>query len=161
MRVAFIGHRTIEKTETLIANLNKIIGEILEKDPYTTFYFGSKSEFDSLCLLTVTKYKVKYPNLKRVYIRANAPVLSDSYRRYLLQIYDDTYYPEEIENAGKATYVKRNIYMIDHCDLLITYYREDNVKCSKSGTRIAVEYAKSRGVIIKDLFSKYKMWKAI
>ena len=86
MRVAFIGHRTIEKTETLIANLNKIIGEILEKDPDTTFYFGSKSEFDSLCLLTVTKYKVKYPNLKRVYIRTNAPVLSDSYRKYLFQI---------------------------------------------------------------------------
>lgn len=157
MRVAFIGHRTIEKTKTLIANLNKIIGEILKKDPDTNFYFGSKSEFDSLCLLTVTKYKVKYPNLKRVYIRTNAPVLSDSYQRYLLQIYDDTYYPKEIEGAGKATYIKRNIYMIDNCDLLITYYREDNVKCSKSGTRIAVEYAKSRGVIIKDLFSKYKM----
>ena len=148
MRVAFIGHRTIEKTETLIANLNKIIGEILEKDPDTTFYFGSKSEFDSLCLLTVTKYKVKYPNLKRVYIRTNAPVLSDSYRKYLFQIYDDTYYPKEIENAGKATYVKRNIYMIDNCDLLITYFREDYVKGSKSGTHIAVEYAKRKGVFI-------------
>lgn len=152
MRVAFIGHRTIEKTATLVANLNKIIGEILEKDPYTTFYFGSKSEFDSLCLLTVTKYKIKYPNLKRVYIRTNAPVLSDSYRRYLLQIYDDTYYPKEIEGAGKATYVKRNIYMIDNCDLLITYYRKNYLKyLTKSGTRIAVRYALNKKVKVLNI----------
>lgn len=93
----------------------------------------------------MTKYKIKYPNLKRLYIRTNAPILSEEYKNYLLQFYDNTYYPRDVEGAGKAIYVKRNIFMIDNCDLLIAYYREDLIKGTKSGTKTAVEYAKEKG----------------
>ena len=76
-----------------------------------TFLFGSKSEFDRLCLKLVTKLKEKYPHVKRIYVRAEFPYINDDYMAYLLKSYDDTYYPEKLIGSGKAAYVERNYEM--------------------------------------------------
>ena len=60
MKVCFIGHRTIEKTEKLISLLKETVITLINKD-VTTFLFGSMSEFDSLAWKTLTKLKEKYP----------------------------------------------------------------------------------------------------
>ena len=138
----FFGHRTINETEKLKVKLYKTIESLVVNENVDTFLFGSKSRFDSLCLELVTKLKEKYPHIKRIYVRAEFPIISDEYKAYLLKNYEDTYYPENLIGAGKAVYVERNIEMINRSLFCIVYYDESNTPTTrKSGTKIALDYA--------------------
>ena len=90
----FIGHRKINETEDLKSKLIEAIEKLIAENSVDTFLFGSKSRFNSLCLETVTELKEKYPYIKRVYVRAEYPYISKNYKNYLLERYEDTYYPE-------------------------------------------------------------------
>jgi len=141
----FFGHRTINETEELESELNEIIEKLIVDEKVDTFLFGSKSRFNSLCLELVTKLKEKYPHIKRVYVRAEYPFIGEDYKNYLLESYEDTYYPERIVNSGKAVYVERNFEMIDNSHFCVIYYNEPNVPTvRKSGTKIALDYAIKR-----------------
>ena len=138
----FFGHRTINETEELKLKLHEIIEKLIVEKKVNTFLFGSKSRFNSLCRETVTEIKEKYPYIKRVYIRAEYPYISEHYKNYLLESYEDTYYPEKIINSGRVAYVERNYEMIDNSHYCIVYYNESNASATrKSGTKIALDYA--------------------
>ena len=138
----FFGHRTINETEELKKKLTMIIESLIVDKQVDTFLFGSKSQFNSLCHETVTEIKQKYPHIKRVYVRAEYPYINEEYKNYLLESYEDTYYPEKIKNSGKAVYIKRNFEMIDNSQFCIVYYNDSNSPTTrKSGTKIALDYA--------------------
>lgn len=142
----FIGHRTIIETEKLKTHLIKIIEKLVTDENVDTFLFGSKSRFNSLCLEAVTEMKEKYPHIKRIYVRAEYPYISEQYKNYLLENYENTYYPERIMNSGRAAYVERNYEMIDNSHFCIVYYNEQSVPTTrKSGTKIALDYAVKQG----------------
>ena len=142
----FFGHRTINETEELKTQLYETIERLITDEKIDTFLFGSKSLFDSLCLELVTKIKEKYPQIKRVYVRAEFPLISDDYKAYLLELYEDTYYPEKIKGSGRAVYVERNYEMIDRSRFCIVYYDEAYAPTTrKSGTKIALDYAMKQG----------------
>ena len=104
-----------------------------------------------LCLELVTVIKEKYPHIKRIYVRAEYPYISEHYKDYLLESYEDTYYPEKILNSGRATYVERNYEMINESQYCIVYYDETNAPSTrKSGTKIALDYAirKQKHIIV-------------
>ena len=149
----FFGHRTINETEKLKSNLIKIIEKLITDENVDTFLFGSKSRFNSFCQETVTELKKKYPHIKRIYVRAEYPHISEHYKNYLLKSYEDTYYPQNILNSGKAAYVERNYEMINNSYYCIVYYDETNTPTArKSGTKIALDYAiKKRKKIINIL----------
>ncbi len=161
----FFGHRKITETQELKNRLYGIAENLIINKNVDTFLFGSKSEFNDLCYMIVTELKEKYPHIKRIYVRAEFPFIDDSYRRYLLERYEDTYYPEKINNAGKSVYVERNYEMIDNSSYCICYYDENYApprrKSSKhdlfdyqpkSGTRMAFEYAIKRTLMICNVF---------
>ena len=138
----FLGHREIIETEHLEIKLNEIIKTLITEEKVDIFLFGSKSRFNSLCYEIVTKYKEKYPHIKRIYVRAEYPDIREQYKNYLLESYEDTYYPENIQGAGRAIYIKRNYEMIDKSQFCIIYYDEQNAPTTrKSGTKIALDYA--------------------
>ena len=149
----FFGHRTINETEKLKSNLIKIIEKLITDENVDTFLFGSKSRFNSFCQETVTELKEKYPHIKRIYVRAEYPHINEHYKNYLLKSYEDTYYPQNILNSGKAAYVERNYEMINNSYYCIVYYDETNTPTTrKSGTKIALDYAiKKRKKIINIL----------
>ena len=146
------GHREINETEELKAEVHKTVEKLITDEGIDTFLFGSHSRFNDFCLDIVTDLKKeKHPHVKRVYVRAMYPYVDESYKAYLLTLYDDTYYPEQIEGAGRAAYVERNYEMIDKSRICIVYYDEDNApKKRKSGTKVALDYAekKKREIII-------------
>jgi len=128
-------------------------------------FFESKSDFDKLSLEIVTNLKEKYPNIKRVYVRSAYADIDDGYTEFLLESYDDTYYPEQIRGSGKASYVERNQEMINKSEFCIFYYDENYApprrKRSKndvtdyqpkSGTKIAYDYAIEKGKNIINIF---------
>ena len=141
----FLGHRNINETEELKLKLLKIIEKLIIIEHVDTFLFGSKSRFNSMCLDLVTSLKIKYPHIKRIYVRAEYLNISENYKNYLLESYDETYYPEKIIKSGKAVYVERNYEMIDNSRFCIVYYNYKNSPISrKSGTKIALDYAMKR-----------------
>ena len=141
----FIGHRTIEENEELKEQLLKTVERLICEQGVDTFLFGSKSGFDTLCLDLVSQIKERYPHIKRVYMRAEYPDIGEEYKRYLLQGYEDTFYPQKIRGAGKSVYVERNYQMIDSSRYCIFYY---DIRClptnRKSGAEIALEYARRK-----------------
>ena len=138
----FFGHRTINETEELKERLKEIIEKLIVANNVDTFLFGSKSRFNDLCLELVTEIKQKYPHIKRIYVRAEYPYISEHYKTYLLESYEDTYYPQHIINSGKAVYVERNLEMINKSGFCIFYYDEQIAPTNrKSGTKIALDYA--------------------
>ena len=161
MRVCFIGHRNIEKTDELISLLRDTIVTLIDKG-VTTFLFGSKSEFDNLSWKIVTELKKNYPLIKRVYVRAAYQFIDKSYEEYILQSYEETYFPPKLENAGRFSYVEHNYEMIDNSMYCVFYYNEDYMpplnrntllpSSNNSGTKIAYEYATKKKKIIINLY---------
>ncbi len=146
----FIGHREINETEELKTKLRETIERLITEENVDTFLFGSGSSFNTLCLELVTEIKEKYPHIKRIYVRAEFPYITEQYTAYLLKSYDETYYPEKIIGAGRAAYVERNREMINNSSFCVVYYNEENLPTTrKSGTKIALDYAvKKRKTII-------------
>lgn len=147
----FFGHRKIEDTLELRTKLYETIESLILDENVDTFLFGSKSQFNELCRDLVTEIKEKYPHVKRVYVRAEYPYISYDYKNYLLENYEDTYYPNKVIGAGKAIYVERNCEMINNSRFCIVYYDELRAPTKrKSGTKIALSYAvKHKKEIIK------------
>lgn len=142
----FFGHRKINETEEIKSRLIEIIEKLIVENSVDTFLFGSKSRFNDLCQETVTEIKEKYPHIKRIYVRAEYPDIDEQYTNYLLEFFEDTYYPEHIRNSGKAAYVERNYEMINKSHFCIVYYDEQNAPTTrKSGTKIALDYAIKKG----------------
>lgn len=143
MIVAFIGHRTLIKTEALKDKLKKIVENLIVNENADTFLFGSKSEFNTLCYDVVTELQNKYRSIQRVYVRAEREFISEEYKRYLLTLYEFTYFPKAVQGAGALSYVKRNQAMIDKCDVVVAYYDDQYIPPTKtkSGTQMAVVHA--------------------
>lgn len=161
----FFGHRSIAETDELKNKLYEALENLILNENVDTFLFGSKSKFDDLCYKVVTELKEKYPHIKRVYVRAEYPYIHDDYKSYLLQSFEDTYYPERMINAGRAAYVERNYEMIDNSSFCVVYYDENyapprrrNGKRDlldyqpKSGTKVAYDYATKKGRAIINTF---------
>lgn len=166
MIVTFIGHRKLQNNCDFRIQLKEIILELIDNRNADTFLFGSRSDFDDLCLDVVTEIKKERPSIRRVYVRATYPYIDKGYEDYLLTAYDATYIPDSIINAGKAAYVKRNFHMIDKADLCIFYYDENYKPPLKpatkgritreqpnSGTKVAYEYAIRQQKEIINFFS--------
>ena len=162
----FFGHRKIEETEELNSRLHELIESLIADKKMDTFLFGSNSEFDELCYAVVSKLKEKYPHIKRIYVRAAYPDISEKYEKYLLKRYEETYFPSKICGAGKASYVERNQEMINRSAYCIVYYNENYVPEKrksrkndlsdtqpKSGTRTAYEYAVKKNRTIQNVFA--------
>ena len=142
----FFGHRTINETEELRTKITEAVERLITDEKVDTFLFGSKSEFDRLCLELVTKLKEKYPHVKRIYVRAEFPFINDDYLNYLLEYYDETYYPEKLLGSGRAAYVERNYEMINNSKYCIVYYDEQNAPTTrKSGAKTALDHAIEMG----------------
>ena len=141
----FIGHRTIDATEELKRKLTETIEKLITEEKVDTFLFGSKSEFNTLCLELVTALKEKYPIIKRIYIRAEYPVIDENYKAYLLKFNEETYFPENLISAGKAVYIERNLEMVDKSRFCVFYYNGNKIQENrKSGTRIALDHAEKQ-----------------
>ena len=142
----FFGHREAVQTEEMKAKLYKIVENLIFKKDVDTFLFGSKSKFNSLCHEIVTELKEKHPNIKRIYVRAEYSYINEDYKEYLLQFYEDSYYPEKLLGANKAVYVKRNYEMINKSRYCVVFYNENFAPTKRrSGTKIALDFAVKKG----------------
>lgn len=154
---SFFGHREINIKESFVKELECILENLITKNGVKVFLFGSKSEFDSLCLYLIGTLKRKYPFIKRIAYTCkgegcNLEILKEESERLYSKIYGQKVeilcVDEEVNYknkwvAGKSGYVQRNYAMIDDSDMCVFYYDRKFIKESKgkSGTKIAYDYA--------------------
>ncbi len=162
-KCAIFGHRKIDKEDKLYLEdrLHETFKTLIDKG-YSIFLFGSKSEFDDLCYKTITNLKDLYTDIKRIgylYAMENA-FTKEEYDNYQLlykgannrlknyKLYEKIKH-FEFENSN--LYIERNKKMIDDADICIFYYKENHLSPknslgnrTNSGTKIALEYAKSK-----------------
>lgn len=165
---SFFGHRKIEITKELEKKVEENIENLIVEHGVTTFLFGSRSDFNSLCHLIVTKLKEKYPEIIRIsYTCKSETCTLENEREKWEKIYSNLYkkdvhllgVEQEVEHktkysAGRASYIERNQAMINDSDYCIFYYDENYKpemrKYSKrnfsfyqpnSGTKLAYQYA--------------------
>ena len=55
MVACFIGHRTITVTDELSERIRATVLDLVDNQGVNTFLFGSRSQFDELCLKIVTE----------------------------------------------------------------------------------------------------------
>ena len=140
------GHRSVTESPQLYKTLYNTIEKMIVNDHVDTFLFGSKSRFNDLCHDVVTQIKEKHPHIRRIYVRAEYPHISEQYKNYLLEQYEDTYYPERILGSNRSVYIERNREMINNSRFCIVYYDKQQAPTNrKSGTRIALDYAVKSG----------------
>ncbi len=161
----FIGHRNVEKTPELCEKIRETVVQLIQKHNVQNFLFGSKSKFNSLCVEIVNQIKKQYSKIKLTYFRSHFPYISQEYKNYLLEDFDDTLMPKGVENAGKASYVERNQAMIKESDFCIFYFDENYqpplrklkkgfiATQPKSGTKVAYDFALKSKKRIINLFT--------
>ena len=153
MVACFIGHRTITVTNELCERIRTTVVDLIDNQGVDTFLFGSRSQFDELCLKIVTEIKEIRPHIRRIYVRAEYPYISADYEKYLLTFYDETYMPESIIHAGKAIYIERNRHMIDSSDICIFYCDTNSIHDQYyMGTRLAYRYAQKMSRLTHNMF---------
>lgn len=161
----FIGYRKVKDPGFVKERVKAIVIELLSQG-VKRYLFGSRSEFNDICLTVVSELKKDHPDIVRVYVRSQYPEINDRYKKYLLEGYDETVFPHGMENAGSASYVERNNCMIDNSSVCVFYYDDTykpNVRKAynnhlpdiqpKSGTKIAFEYATNKQKEIINVFN--------
>ena len=136
MNVTFFGHR--DTPQDLAKKLETALIEVIEHDGADTFYVGNQGNFDVMVRQTLQKLKKIYPQIEYAVVLAYMPGSCKEDKRTRD---DPTIYPEGLEQVPpKFAIVKRNSWLIEHSDLVITYSRD-----SFGGAGKWKEYAKKKG----------------
>ena len=166
---SFFGHRDVLITDEIKEKVKNTIENLIVESNVRIFLFGSKSNFDNLCLMIVSELKEKYADIRRIaYTCKSEACLIEKDREKWEKIYsrlniNDLLYVEEEREfknkhiANRASYIERNQAMIDDSDFCVFYYDEKYLpemkKYSKrsigyyqpkSGTSLAYQYAKRK-----------------
>ncbi len=119
----FAGHRQVfeSKIEEKIRNA---LESLVEMGSRLMFLNGGMGQFDALCASAVRSLKKRHPE-KEIQLCLVIPYLSDKInaeKSFLQAVYDEILMPEGLEYAHyKAAISKRNRWMVDQADCLISY----------------------------------------
>jgi len=159
---SIFGHRKIKNIK--IENLEKIFLYLILEKNITTFMFGTKSDFYNICYEVLSNLQKKYNHIQLVlYVcKSETGLLKEDMVKWEIirknQFNNEvrfSYYDKIVDliqyyNAGKASYIERNQYMVDNSDICLFYFDEkyqvetENFSIPKSGTRLIYEYAKRK-----------------
>ena len=154
-KVCFIGHRKIRNPNIKEELKTAIQNEI--NNGCRFFVMGSHGEFDNLALYVLKEFRKMYKD-----IRIEVAITSFNQIKKRL-VHDDIFgkeYEIPFEDVETIMYsieevhfkrkiVESNRQMISHCDTVICYVDEKQIP---SGAKLALNYAKQKGIKIINLF---------
>ncbi len=139
MNATFFGHRNAPYTVSL--ELEVLLHDLIEHHKVYTYYVGNQGNFDYIVSEALEKMKVKYPQINYYVVLAYMP---SAQKGAEMIDYSNTIYPERLENVPKRFAIpKRNIWMIEHSDIVITY-----VHHSFGGAAYYKEMAEKKGKLV-------------
>ncbi|MBQ2774639.1 MAG: hypothetical protein IJF40_01955 [Clostridia bacterium] len=115
--------------------------DLIENKEVDLFYVGNNGNFDHMVIRMLKLLKLKYPHIRFLIVLAYMPG-KNNYLNYEYNL--DTIYPDVLENTPpKYAIVKRNRWMIDKSDYVVTY-----VKCAIGGAARFKEFSEKKGKIV-------------
>ncbi len=144
----FFGHSYIsDKIEdVLTSTLIKLIDADID-----VFYVGSHGDFDHIVIKKLRSLKREYPHISYYIVLAYLPGKSDNCALHS----ENTIYPEGLESVPpKYAIIKRNQWMIENSDYVVTYVNQSFGNAAKFK---ALSERKGKAVInIADFFEQIK-----
>lgn len=132
MNVTFCGHSQLEEPEKIKVWLKKIIEDLI-KQGAKTFYLGGYGQFDVMAASVLYKMKKQHCNIEIILVLAYPD------KKYDASIYDSSIYPPLENIPRRYAILKRNEYMIDISDIVISY-----VKYNYGGAYTTLKYARRK-----------------
>lgn len=147
MIITFCGHSNYLFSDNVKEELKNILINKTRKNPTCKFYLGGYGDFDGLCLRTLREIKKDFPDIELIFI---TPYLDKSYSKLELAkyYYDDVIFPPIENTPRKFAISKRNEWMVDEADLVISF-----VTYSWGGAAKTLEYAKRKKKTIINIAS--------
>ncbi|MBQ7335309.1 MAG: hypothetical protein IJW92_02415 [Clostridia bacterium] len=139
-RVSFIGHRKIYCIDEIEANIERILRDLLYQKEYVEFYVGRNGDFDILAASAIKRVQKDFWKNCSLILVLPYHVKDEQYYNHF---YDEICLPVDPKTHFKAAIIKRNEWLIDCSNLLITY-----VEHKSGGAYKTLEYAKQKGVKI-------------
>ncbi len=142
-RVAFFGHRRIDRLREIEEKLVPILNELILTREYVEFYIGRNGEFDEFVASVIKRVQKQLDRDNNVMILTLPYTVKDI--EYYADYYDEIVIPDAIGRAHpKAAITLRNRWMVDTADLVIAYIEHE-----QGGAYEAVKYARK---IEKDIY---------
>ena len=113
MIITFCGHSDYVKNTLDEEKVFSILNEYAQNQ--IDFYLGRYGNFDSFAYSCAKKYKALQPAARLIFITPYYP------SRKTTLIYDETAYPPLENVPPKFAISHRNIWMIEHADIVIAY----------------------------------------
>jgi uncharacterized phage-like protein YoqJ len=123
MKICFIGHSFIPCVDKIKDTVTKILEELLSDTEFITCYFGAQGGFDEICACVCKSLKQKHIKMELVYV---TPYISLSEQSKIKEMQnrglcDASIYPPIENTPPKFAILKRNIWMIESSDIIISY----------------------------------------
>ncbi len=117
MNVTFFGHS--DTPQCIDSKLKNVLINLIENEDATMFYVGNNGNFDVIVRNTLKSLKSVYPQINYAVVLSYMPTRKPEHQ---YKDYFDTIYPDIFENVPPRFAIsKRNKWMIEQCDLVITY----------------------------------------
>lgn len=129
-RVAFIGHRIVDKLNAARDELLKIVTYLIEHYEFVEFLVGKDGDFDDIAAQAVRRVQkdLGKANSFLVWVQPYEMAMNE----YLEKSFDEIYLPPELYHVHyKGAIVARNKWMVDQCDLLIAYIKNKDGNAKK------------------------------
>ena len=134
-RVAFFGHRRIDRLGEIEERLVPILNELILTKEYVEFYIGRNGEFDEFVASVIKRVQKQLDRGNSVMILTLPYTVKDI--EYYADYYDEIVIPDAIGKAHpKGAITLRNRWMADTADLVIAYIERE-----EGGAYAAVKYA--------------------
>ena len=116
----FFGHRdTPNEIEPILFSVLK---DLIENHNVKSFYVGNQGNFDIMVRRNLKKLKLDYPHIDYAVVLAYLP----TQKQKTDLDYTDTLIPDELETVHpKYAIAKRNQWMLDEADYVVTYVKVD------------------------------------
>lgn len=138
------GHR--EVYEDINAQLFVTISAVIKIYNVGTFLVGGDGQFDHIAAGMVKRLKEKYPFIRLILVRPYRTKDLQINKEYYYEYYDDIIIPEELlETYYRSAIAKRNRWMVDHSECVISYQRHEY-----GGAYNAIKYAERCGKPVID-----------
>lgn len=117
--VTFCGHRQVEDSEKIACQLAETL-EMLAAEGADVFFLGGRGEFDRLAARAVHALKQRHPHIRAVLVLS---YLNRPQHETERELYDETLYPPLESVPKRFAIARRNTWMAEQADVLVTYVR--------------------------------------
>lgn len=147
MTVAFIGSDDYERTVKLVVRMWDALFKLID-DGADIFLFNNANRFDNDFHDMVSQLKKFHPNFQLHYHHGIFDY-DIGYVDFMSDFYDKVIFPEKEILLPRR---RRNMAMIDKCDVLVTYCSDKPLQSGQENTVLEIEYAKQKKKRVINVF---------